>query len=129
MDLVRKRFMSELETKILEHVSSSEYRPQKPRGLAKELDLHHEEKYGSFREALRELMHAGRVVLGSGGNVMIPAQKQARDEFTGTYRQNRRGVGFVVPTDPTAREDLFIPEGANGGALIGDIGRAQIINR
>src|SRR4030081_2332269 len=39
------------------------------------------------------------------------------------------GFGFVVPTDPTSREDLFIPEGENGGALTGDIVRAKIVNR
>src|SRR4029079_3599659 len=107
-----------IQSKILTHLKSDEYRPTKPRGLARELNLHEDEEYGTFREALRELMHAGRVVLGARGVVMLPAsaQTQARDEFTGSYRHNKRGFGFVVPTDSTVKEDLFIPEGNNAGA-------------
>src|SRR5437016_4460637 len=118
-----------LQTRIIEHIKSERYRPVKPRGLARELNVHEEEHYHAFRGALRELMHAGRLVLGAGGAVVLPSQMQGHDEFTGTYRQNRRGFGFVVPTDPAAREDLFIPEGQNGGAMTGDIVRAKIVNR
>ena len=75
-------------------------------------------------------MHAGRVVAGAGGAIVLPGQWASRnDDFVGTYRHNRRGFGFVVPTDPTSREDLFIPEGENGGALTGDIVRCRITNR
>jgi hypothetical protein len=63
--------MSEqLKTKILNHLTSEDYRPQRPRGLAEELDVHHEHAYGAFREALRELMHNGRVILGARGAVV-----------------------------------------------------------
>jgi ribonuclease R len=118
-----------IQHRIIEHLKSDEYRPVKPRGLARELNLHEEEKYHAFRQALRDLMHVGRVVLGSGGSVVLPSQMQGKDEFTGTYRHNRRGFGFVVPTDPSSREDLFIPEGQNNGAITGDIVRAKIVNR
>src|SRR5437773_10371367 len=78
-------------------------------------------------------MHAGRVVLGSRGAVMVPNQAQktgpARDEFVGTYRHNKRGFGFVVHTDPATREDLYIPPGENGGAIDGDVVRAKITRR
>src|SRR3954465_9602260 len=121
----------QIQSKILSHLKSDEYRPTKPRGLARELNLHQDDEYGTFREALRELMHGGRVVLGARGVVMLAAgaQTQARDEFTGRYRHNKRGFGFVVPPDPTIREDLFIPEGENAGALSGDIVRAKITSR
>src|SRR5947208_104543 len=110
--IIQKATMSEtIQTRIIEHLKSEDYRPVKPRGLARELNLHQEEEYHAFREALRDLMHAGRIVLGASGSVVLASQSPARDEFTGTYRQNRRGFGFVVPTDPTSREDLFIPEG------------------
>ncbi|HUB24369.1 MAG TPA: ribonuclease R [Tepidisphaeraceae bacterium] len=120
-----------LQTKILEHLKSTGYRPQRPRRLAQELNLHHEESYHAFRDALRELMHQGHVVLGGGGNVLLPAAPagEARDEFVGVYRHNQRGFGFVVPTDPASKEDLYIPEGENGGAMTGDIVRAKITNR
>jgi ribonuclease R len=122
--------MSEaLHSQILSHLKSERYRPLKPRRLAKELDLAAEEKYSSFREALRELMHSGRVVWGAGGSVMLPSQTLQPEGIVGTYRHNKRGFGFVVPTDPDGHEDLFIPEGDNGGAMTGDSVRAKITNR
>jgi ribonuclease R len=121
--------MSEqLQSKILSHVKSDEYQPKKPVALARELQVHDDDAYPAFRQALRDLMHAGRVVLGAGGTVMPPGQSTAKNEFVGTYRHNKRGFGFVVPTDPTSREDLFIPEGENGGAIAGDHVRARITN-
>src|SRR5687767_9514205 len=120
----------QLQSRILSHLKSERYRPTKPRGLARELELHAEDDYHAFRDALRELMHAGRVVLGARGAVMVPStQTQARDEFTGSYRHNKRGFGFVVPTDSTSHEDLYIPEGENAGAMTGDVVRAKITSR
>ncbi|HTW95399.1 MAG TPA: ribonuclease R [Tepidisphaeraceae bacterium] len=118
-----------LHTKILTHLKSGQYRPARPRKLARELNLAQEHDYGAFRDALKELMHEGRVMLGAGGNVVLPSSKQSNDVFTGTYRQNKRGFGFVIPTDPEGHEDLFIPEGENGGAITGDVVRAKITNR
>jgi exoribonuclease R len=120
--------MSEhLNSKILSHLKSDQYRPQKPERLAQDLNLSFKDH--SFRQALRELMHAGRVVLGAGGSVMLPAEESKSAGIVGGYRHNRRGFGFVVPTDPAGHEDLFIPEGENGGALTGDIVRAKITNQ
>src|SRR5687767_6285359 len=98
--------MSEqIKNRIINHLKSEQYRPQKPRGLARELNLEQEEHYPSFRDALRDLMHQGRVVLGSRGSVVLPTQKSGKDEFVGTYRHNKRGFGFVVPTDTSDHED------------------------
>ena len=119
----------ELRNKILEHIESGEYRPIKPSRLARQMQITEEDQYHAFRDALRELMHAGRVVLGSGGSVMLPLQPLRAAGIVGTYRHNQRGFGFVVPTDPTAHEDLFIPEGENGGAITGDVVRANITNK
>jgi ribonuclease R len=122
--------MSEqLHSKILSHLKSERYRPLKPRRLAREMNLAEDEVYPHFREALRELMHAGRVVLGAGGSIMLPGRDLQSEGIVGAYRQNRRGFGFVVPTDPDGHEDLFIAEGDNGGAITGDVVRAKITNR
>jgi ribonuclease R len=120
-----------IQTEILEHLKSAGYRPQRARGLARELNYQEEGKYHAFRDALRELMHQGHVILGAGGNLLLPPSTAGgrSDEFTGVYRHNIRGFGFVVPTDPTSRQDLYIPEGENGGALTGDIVQAKITNR
>jgi ribonuclease R len=119
----------EIQKKILDHLKSDEYQPQKPRLIAEELELAGGREYHSFRDALRELMHEGRVILGARGALVLPTQRTSRDEFTGIYRHNKRGFGFVVPTDPSAHEDLFIPPGDNGGAITGDIVRAKITSR
>jgi ribonuclease R len=122
--------MSEnIESKILSHLQSGQYRPQKPRNLARELSLAGGDQYPSFRDALRDLVHAGRVILGAKGAVVLPGSKVGQDEFLGSYRHNRRGFGFVVPSDPAAHEDLFIPPGDNGGAMTGDVVRARITSR
>jgi ribonuclease R len=118
-----------LSNKILEHLSSREYRPQKPRNLAHSLNMASDEEYHAFRNALRELQHAGRVILGARGAVLVPTAHTSPDEFVGTYRHNRRGFGFVVPSDPTGREDLYIPEGQNSGAMTGDVVRARITSK
>jgi ribonuclease R len=121
--------VEQIQNKILSHIQSDNYRPQKPRRLARELELEGEETYPTFRDALRTLMHEGRVVLGSSGTIILPGQSSARDEFTGVYRHNKRGFGFVVPGDPTSHEDLFIPEGQNNGAITGDVVRCKIMSR
>ncbi len=118
----------EIRSRILEHVKSEDYRPVKPRGLAREMDVT-EDQYPAFRHALRELMNEGRVTLGMGSAVILPAQQSKTDGFVGTYRHNRRGFGFVIPTELGDHEDLFIPEGQNGGAITGDIVKATITSR
>jgi ribonuclease R len=119
----------DIQSKILSHLQSGRFQPQRPRRLARELSLSDDEQYSSFRDALRELMHSGRVILGASGAVMLPGERVGPDEILGSYRHNRRGFGFVVPSDPSAREDLFIPPGENGGALNGDVVRARITSR
>src|SRR5438477_12850878 len=95
----RKANMVEaIQSQILAHLKSEEYRPQRHRGLARELNMDEEGAYHAFRDALRELIHAGRVVLGARGTILLPSSHHSRDEFVGTYRHNRRGFGFVVPT-------------------------------
>ncbi len=119
----------QIQEQILTHLQSGSYRPQNPRRLARELNLAAEEQYPTFRQALRDLMHEGRVVLGAGKTVVLPTQKSARDEIVGSYRHNPRGFGFVVPSDPSSHEDLYIPDGENGGAITGDVVRAKITSR
>jgi ribonuclease R len=122
--------MSEqFQSKILEHLKSAGYRPIKPRAIADKLKVADADNYHAFRDALRELVHAGRVVAGAGGSVMLPGERTQEGLILGSYRHNKRGFGFVVPSDPSGHEDLFIPEGSNNGALTGDIVRAKITNK
>ncbi len=118
--------------KILEHVRSTQYSPQKPRQIARSIDKADDDAYPAFREALRDLMHEGRVIIGQGGTIVLPAERtgEKRDEIIGTFRQNRKGFGFVIPTDSSAHEDLYIPEEGNpASAITGDVVRAKILSR
>src|SRR5580658_4697205 len=119
----------QLHKKILSHLESGCYRPVGEHKLAAQLQIDKGRDFGAFRDALKELMREGRVMLGAGGNVVLPVSRQSQDVLLGTYRQNKRGFGFVMPADPEAHEDLFIPEGEHGGAITGDTVRAKITNR
>jgi ribonuclease R len=133
--------MSEnIESRILEHLGSGRYKPMKPRSIARELDLHHDESYPEFRTAFKRLVGAGRVALGPGRVVVLPDSALPKNEqpthllpqalphgiVVGSYRHNRRGFGFVMPTQPAGHEDLFIPPGMNLNAITGDVVRAKV---
>lgn len=118
--------------RILEELKSPKYRPVRARQLAQALDEAHDDRYPAFREALKELMREGRLVLGAEGTLVLPTQRTGTngDELVGTFRQNRKGFGFVIPQDPTSHEDLYIGERDNtAGAITGDVVRAKIISR
>lgn len=117
---------STLSDRILRHLGRKDYRPQRPRKLARAMGLE-EEEYGSFRAAVKELMRAGRVVLGGGNNLMLPAA--GTGTIIGSFRGHQRGFGFVVPASPTEHGDLFIPPGASLGAITGDTVAARITRR
>ena len=118
--------------RILDELKNPKYRPVRARQLAQVLDEADDERYPAFREALKELMHEGRLVLGAQGTLVLPTQRTGAggDELVGTFRQNRKGFGFVIPQDPTSHEDLYIGERDNtAGAITGDVVRAKIISR
>lgn len=122
--------MSEsIQSRILSHLQSESYQPAKPRRVARELELHQEDNYHAFRDAVRALMDQGRVMAGDGGTLVIASSHQPRNQFLGTYSQNRRGFGFVAPLDADAKEDIFIPPGEAMGALTGDKVRIRLIER
>ncbi len=118
--------MSEdLPQRILKHLSQRGYQPQKTRALAQSMGIADQE-YNEFRRAVKDLMAGGRIVLGSKHAVMLPEPSR---EVVGTYRGHPRGFGFVVPQSPTARGDLYIPEGESSDAMTGDTVRARVLKR
>src|SRR4051812_30843806 len=52
----------QIQERILNHLKTEGYRPQKRRHLAKQLQMADDEQYALFKDALRELMEAGRVM-------------------------------------------------------------------
>ena len=139
--LLSKAAMSDsLSDLILQHLRAPNYRPLRRRALAQLLEVADDaERYSEFKQTLRRLDAEGKITLTDRGAYQLPLERAAtvpgrvtarRDEFTGTYRHNKRGFGFVVPrTDPdhpADAVDLFIPPGFNGTAINGDVVRAKV---
>ncbi len=115
----------DLTTRIVRHVSRKDYRPQGMGPLARSLGVE-SEGYPAFRDAVKALMHSGRVVRGGGNSIMLP---DVAVQIIGTFRGHAKGFGFVVPESPTDHGDLFIPPGSSGDAITGDTVRARITRR
>ena len=115
----------EMPDRILRHLSQADYRPQRTRALALSMGIADGE-YNEFRQAVKELMAGGRIVMGSKNAIMLP---QPSREVVGVYRAHPRGFGFVVPQSPTAHGDLYIPEGESLDAITGDTVMARVIKR
>jgi ribonuclease R len=119
----------QIQSKILKYLQSGDAREIHPKKLARELEVE-QSQYGSFRQALRELMKQGRVMLGAQGSVLLPTNRQGGSgAIIGTYKHHRKGFGFVIPRDPQSHEDVFIPQGQNNGAITGDIVSVNVTNQ
>lgn len=110
---------------ILKYIASRDYQPLKPSQLARVMGVT-EEEYGSFRQAVKLLHDTGRVVLGAKDALMLP---DIPSKVVGFFRSNPRGFGFVIPEVANSHGDLFVPPGATGGAMTGDLVRARVVSR
>lgn len=93
--------------------------------LAERMNIAPEDRQ-EFEQAVEQLARAGRVVWGAGRMIALPAMG---NRVVGTYRQTSRGFGFVLPDEPNAHGDLFIPAGENLDAVTGDFVVAKVIVR
>ncbi|MCY2925465.1 MAG: hypothetical protein NT031_08505, partial [Planctomycetota bacterium] len=89
---------------ILKYLAEQEGKGVKPKHLARQIGITDEE-YGAFRVSVKALRDAGRVIMGAGDAMTLPAMS---NRVTGTFRANRKGFGFVIPDSPNAHGDLFI---------------------
>jgi ribonuclease R len=105
--------------KLLKH---TDYTPRKLSQLAKELGVSSED-YPQFKSAFGELRRAGHVVMGARNLISLPS---LAGQIVGTFRQNPRGFGFIVPREPNSHGDLFIPPDATAEAMTGDIVIAKV---
>jgi ribonuclease R len=114
-----------LEKRIIELLKHPDYRPLKAGQLARALAVSPED-YPQFKQTLEHLRRAGHIVIGAGNLIMPPALSGL---IIGTFRANRKGFGFVMPLEPTSHDDLFVPEGAAGGAMTGDTVTARVVSK
>lgn len=101
----RKKLLTDL-------MKESSYRPMKLKELALMLDIE-KSRREELREVLEELLSEGRISLSARGKYKISEE----EILEGVYTANPKGFGFVAVE---GREDVFIPEGQEGGALHGD---------
>ncbi len=108
--------------KLLDHLSHDGYRPATIRNIVKELRIDHDDR-ATFDQTLTKAEEDGLIELGRDDCVRLPALP---DEITGTYRSNKRGFGFVKPTQRFREGDVYIGAGSEGDAVSGDTVRVAI---
>ena len=99
---------------ILEHVSGSSYRPQRPRELARELKIP-EKEYRSFRKQIRQMVNDGELVRIRGGRIGPPEKMNL---VVGRIQVTQKGFAFVIPDD--GGEEVFVKANDTKNALNGD---------
>ncbi|MCH7813485.1 MAG: ribonuclease R [Planctomycetes bacterium] len=108
--------------RITKHIARQGKQPAKIRQLAQAMGIAQGE-YGDFRKAVKSLAKTGRIVLGSANALTLP---QPGRTMVGRYRANPKGFGFVIPDQPNAHGDLYVPRGQAGGAVTGDTVVARV---
>jgi len=111
--------------RIIGLLKDADYQPVKVSQLARDLGVDSQD-YPQFKEAFDELRRAGHVVIGSRNQVMLPGPSGL---IIGTFRPNPKGFGFVIPREPTAHGDLFIPAGHTAEAMAGDTVLAKVTRK
>ncbi|TVQ33125.1 MAG: VacB/RNase II family 3'-5' exoribonuclease [Phycisphaeraceae bacterium] len=108
--------------RILQHLSHEKYTPSLTAQLAEDLGVD-EADMDEFQTAVAQLADAGQVLVSEADRIALPP---LGDELVGVFRRNPRGFGFVIPQDPKAHGDLFIPPDSTLDGLTGDIVRAKV---
>ena len=88
----------QLQTRIIERLKSEDYRPSRSRKLARDLNVHHEDSYHEFRDALRELMHQMKP-LELGPHQLVDALEDSVQRF---QRETGISARFVTQLDRVA---------------------------
>lgn len=133
-----KKSMEELQEAILQHVRSPQYKPVKPKVIARALQVSSEEAH-LVKKAVKALIKAGFLEYGSGHIVYLAGTRKKDEpaklpsEIIGVFRRKEAGHGFVRPkalpgqTEPP--EDIFIPPDWTGDAATGDLVRVRLAIR
>lgn len=124
---------SDLEEMLLAHVRGPDYRPAKPRVIARELGLD-EDRHRDLKKVIKRLVKRGELSYGADHRVQSGGeQKQDRSLVIGTFRRAAAGFGFVRPKE-TLRSagqsaDIFIPLRKTLDAANGDVVKVRVKER
>ncbi|MHB8970194.1 MAG: ribonuclease R [Pirellulaceae bacterium] len=123
--------LTDLELLLLNHVKSPDFRPVKPRVIAKQLGLT-EARRPEVRKAIKRLVKRGLVTYGS-NHVVQPvaaASPPSHVGIVGIFRRAAGGFGFVRPrttdTRPAGEPDIYIPANRTADAASGDLVRVRV---
>jgi ribonuclease R len=108
--------------RLLDHLSYEGYRPTTIRNIVKDLRISHEDRMAVDGE-ISKAAENGIIELGKDDCVRLPALPE---EIIGSYRSNKRGFGFVKPSQRFREGDVYIGSGAEGDAVSGDTVRVLI---
>ncbi len=111
---------SALRQSVLDYIAAHPDRPLKARALAREIGVA-DENYADYRDAVREMIAEGRLTLGPGRALLLPA---TRGEIVGVFRRHRLGFGFV---QTAGRDDLYVARVHAADALDGDTVAIKLI--
>jgi len=112
-------------SRILRHISHERYSPSSVAQLADDLGVDPDDRK-AFEESVEQLAENGQVVLSDNRRVTLPP---LGEELVGTFKRNPRGFGFIIPRDPKAHGDLFVPPPNTADALTGDVVRARVVRK
>jgi ribonuclease R len=137
----------DLARRLFAHVTAADYRPVKPRVIARQLQLD-EAETAQLKRVLKRLVKQGKLAYGSNHLVMAPAGATASsnnergrkkvvgarpNEVIGTFRRAMSGYGFVRPQGTLKSagrdQDIFVPADRTRDAASGDTVRVRTSRR
>jgi len=138
--------MPDINDLILQHTNAPNYRPVKPKVIAKQLGLERDD-FPRLKRAVKLLVKAGKLAYGPSHLVCPVAEKhpaamvnkpsakkpKSSKHVVGTFRKAQGGFGFVRPEGTAATAgrdaDIFIPISSTGDAANGDTVRIRITDK
>ncbi len=136
----------EMPQRVLDHVNRDEYKPVKPRTIAKQLNLP-EDDLRELKKVIKRLVKNGQLRYGPKHLVMKASEKPAKrrtgprdsarhNEIIGRFSRAAGGYGFVAVApdleagpDTVPPEDVYIPQRRTLDAASGDIVRVKLTAR
>jgi|GEM_PF-4486715 len=145
--------MPDIDGLILQHVNAPNYRPVKPKVIAKQLGFDAPSDVSRLKREIKRLVKSGKIAYGpshlicpvatehpAAAKTIKPKGKTLKNKpansskhIVGTFRKAQGGFGFVRP-EGTARADgrdadIFVPASATGDAANGDVVRIRITDK
>ncbi len=127
-----------LQQQILDFVARRNYRPVKPRVIAKRLSVP-KDRAVEVKRAIKQLVRRGQLAYGANHLVQPAVAAEPKgNRIVGGFRRHEKGFGFVTPSGapPSGEEaaaaevkDIYIPAKRAGDAATGDVVQVQLLKQ